>query len=328
MLYFYQHYLEVTMHPVWYFVIAAGVLIFLTLTVALVCYMRIFHCKKRVIDKTKEVHVPRSKVYDPYREKILSWVDMTRAIGCEEVSITSHDGLTLRGYYYEYKKGASLEILFHGYHGNAERDLSGGVDRCQRLGRNALIVDQRACGASDGSTTTFGILESRDCLRWVDFAISKFGDDVTIILTGVSMGAATVMIAAGEKLPNNVGYVLADCGYTSAREIIKKVMRDMRLPANLLYPFAVLGARLFGGFSLDSRSPIEAVKHATVPIIFIHGDADDFVPCSMSEELYSVCSSKKKLTKIEGAGHGVAFPANEEKYIEALAEFSAELGII
>ena len=315
------------MHPAWYFAIAVGVLILLSLTVALICYVRIFHCKKRVIDKNREIYIPRGKIYDPYREKILSWVKMTRAVGCEEVSIISHDGLTLRGYYYEYEKGAPLEILFHGYHGNAERDLSGGVDRCHRLGRNALIVDQRACGASDGSTTTFGILESRDCLRWIDFAISKFGDDVRIILTGVSMGAATVMIASGERLPKNVKHVLADCGYTSARAIIKKVIRDMKLPADLLYPFAVLGARIFGGFGLDSRSPIESVKHATVPIIFIHGDADDFVTCDMSEELYSACTSKKMLTKIEGAGHGIAFPANEEKYIKALAEFSEEIGL-
>ena len=315
------------MHPIWYFVIGAGVIAAISLATALICYVRIFYCKKRVIDKTGDVYIPSGRIYDPYREKIQSWVKMTRAMGSREYSITSEDGLTLRGYYYEYRKGAPLEILFHGYHGNAERDLSGGVDRCHRLGRNALIVDQRACGASDGSTTTFGVLESRDCLRWIDFAISEFGEDVKLVLTGVSMGAATVMIAAGERLPKNVKYVLADCGYTSAKDIIKKVIRDMRLPADILYPFATLGARLFGGFALNSRSPIEAVGHASVPIIFIHGDADDFVPCEMSERLYEACSSKKMLTKIEGAGHGIAFPANEEKYLEALREFSEEIGI-
>lgn len=315
------------MHPIWYFVIALGVIAALSLAIALICYIRIFHCKKRVIDKTGDVYIPSGKIYDPYREKIQGWVRMTRAMGCREYSITSEDGLTLHGYYYEYKKGAITEILFHGYHGYAERDLSGGVDRCHRLGRNALIVDQRACGASDGSTTTFGVLESDDCLRWVDFAISELGEDVELVLTGVSMGAATVMIAAGERLPRNVKYVLADCGYTSAEDIIKKVIRDMKLPADILYPFATLGARLFGGFRLNSRSPIEAVKHATVPIIFIHGDADDFVPCEMSERLYEACSSKKMLTRIEGAGHGIAFPANEEKYLDALREFSEEIGI-
>ncbi len=315
------------MHPAWYFVIALGAVVLLSLTVAFICFRRIFYCKKRVIDKAGEVYIPRGKIYDPYREKILNWVKMTRAMECEEVSITSHDGLKLRGYYYEYKKGAPLEILFHGYHGNAERDLSGGVDRCHRLGRSALIIDQRACGASDGSVTTFGVLESRDCLRWIDFAVSKLGEDVRIILTGVSMGAATVMIAAGEQLPKNVVHVLADCGYTSARAIIKKVIRDMKLPADLLYPFARLGARLFGGFALDSRSPIEAVKRATVPIIFIHGDADDFVPCEMSEELCNACSSKKMLTKIKGAGHGIAFPAAEDEYIGALADFAKELDL-
>ena len=309
------------MHPAWYFVIAALTLALLSLVTAFICFVRIFYMKKRVIDRTGEVYIPHDKIYDPYREKIQDWVRMTRAMECRELSILSHDGLKLKGYYYEYKKGAPLEIMFHGYRGNAERDLSGGVDRCHRLGRNALIVDQRACGASDGSVTTFGVLESRDCLGWVDLAISEFGGDVKIILTGVSMGAATVMIAAGEKLPENVVHVLADCGYTSPREIIKKVIREMKLPADLLYPFVILGARIFGGFAIDSRSPIEAVKHATVPIIFIHGDADDFVPYEMSETLYEACSTKKALTKIKGAGHGIAFPASEEEYIEALSEF-------
>ena len=316
------------MHPAWYFVIAAAAVVLLSLTVAFICFIRIFYSKKRVIDKTGEVYIPAGKIYDPYREKIQDWVKMTRSMKCEELSVVSHDGLTLKGYYYEYEKGAPLEIMFHGYQGNAERDLSGGVDRCHRLGRSALIVDQRACGASEGSVTTFGVLESRDCLKWIDLAISKFGDDVKIILTGVSMGAATVMIASGEKLPKNVIHTLADCGYTSPREIIKKVIREMKLPASLLYPFVRLGARLFGGFSIDSRAPIDAVKHATVPIIFIHGDRDDFVPCEMSERLYEACSTKKALTKIKGAGHGIAFPASEEEYIGALAEFASNIGLI
>jgi len=205
--------------------------------------------------------------------------------------------------------------------------LCGGVYRCERLGRNALIVNHRAAGNSDGHIISFGINERRDLLRWIDFANEKFGTDTKIIITGISMGAATVLMAAGEKLPDNVICALADCGYTSPKEIIKKVMRDMRLPATLFYPFIKLGARLFGRFNLEEASPIEAVKRASVPIIFVHGDTDDFVPYSMAEELYAACASKKKLITAKGAGHGLAFPADEEGYLRAVSEFSSEIGI-
>lgn len=312
------------MHPLIYVAIALAALALIILITSYICYIKVFYCKKRIIDETGEVHIPRTPLYDAHREQIIEWVKMTRGMEYEEMTLTSHDGLVLRGRYYECKSGAPIEILFHGYRGNAERDMSGGVDRCFRLGRNALIVDQRACGHSEGSTTTFGINEAKDCLRWVDLAISRFGADVQLILTGVSLGAATVMIASGEKLPKNVLYTLADCGYTSAKEIIKKVIREMGLPPTLLYPFVKLGGLIFGRFNVDATSPIEAVRHATVPIIFIHGDNDDFVPCDMSERLYAECSSKKKLVLIPGAGHGVAFPHNMELYLEALREFWSE----
>ena len=135
------------------------------------------------------------------------------------------------------------------------------------------------------------------------------------------MGAATVMMCAGEKLPENVIGVLADCGYTSAKDIIQKVIRERGLPATVLYPFARLGARLFGGFDLEEDAPIRALKHATVPVIFIHGDTDDFVPHTMSLANYDVCTSKKKLLIVEGAGHGLAYPKQPEKYMTALREF-------
>ena len=136
------------------------------------------------------------------------------------------------------------------------------------------------------------------------------------------MGASTVLMASTYELPENVVGVLADCGYTSAREIIKKVIREMKLPADLLYPFVKLGARIFGHFDLDEHSPIEAMKKCKLPVILLHGDADDFVPYSMSLENFEACTSeKKRMVTIAGAGHGLAFPADKEKYLTALHEF-------
>ena len=135
------------------------------------------------------------------------------------------------------------------------------------------------------------------------------------------MGAATVMMAAGDPLPSNVIGVLADCGYTSAKEIIKKVVKEMRLPVWIFYPFIKLGARIFGRFNLEETSPIEAMRNCTLPIVFVHGDTDAFVPYDMSVRLYNACTSEKKtLITIKGAGHGLAFPADRDGYVNALKE--------
>lgn len=211
--------------------------------------------------------------------------------------------------------------MFHGYRGSAERDLPGGVQRCFQLGRSALIVDQRCSGSSEGHVITFGIREHRDCLSWLDFMLRRFGPDVKIILTGISMGASTVLMAGGCKLPENVIGILADCGYSSAPDIIKKVIRQLGLPAGLCYPFVKLGARLFGHFDLEEFSPLEAVKQCTVPVILFHGESDDFVPCEMSRINYDACATRKMLVTVPGAGHGLSYPVAPETYLDALREF-------
>jgi dipeptidyl aminopeptidase/acylaminoacyl peptidase len=245
----------------------------------------------------------------------------SRATPYEEVEITSFDGLKLRGRYYEYAPGAPIELMFHGYRGTAERDLSGGMHRCFALGRSALIVSQRGSPGSEGNVISFGINEHRDCMAWIDFMLRKFGPDVKIILTGISMGASTVLMAAGKELPPNVIGVLAACGYSSAREIIKKVIRQFNLPPDLVYPFVRLGAKIFGRFDLEETSPVESVKRSSVPVIFFHGEGDDFVPCEMSRINYEACASRKMLVTVPGAGHGLSYSVEPEGYLEALKEF-------
>ena len=306
-----------------------GILMFLILSAWLftyVCYRLVFYKTKKKALGPEEYEIPKGKEYEAYREEIISSIKNARSLPHEDVSIKSFDGLTLKGKYYEYREGATLEILFHGYRGNSERDLSAGVERCFRLGRNAMVVDHRASGRSEGKTITFGILERKDCLAWANFAVRRFGKDVKIILTGISMGAATVMMAAGEALPENVVCVLADCGYSSPKEIIQKVMRDLKLPVRLFYPFVKWGARLFGGFDLEEVSAMESVKRAKVPIIFIHGEADGFVPCDMSRSLYESCVSPKKIMTVPEAGHGIAYLKDGEAYLRALREFEQECG--
>ena len=293
----------------------------LVLLAAFVCFLMAFYAPKRAPVGEDDFPIPPGDIYLPHRDRMVAWMKETRATPHTDMSITSFDGLTLRGKYYEYAPGAPIELMIHGYRGTAERDLCGGMQRAFALGHSVLMIDQRASGLSDGHVITFGILESRDCVTWIEHIRRTFGDDTKIYLTGISMGAATVLTAVGRDLPKNVVGILADCGYSTSRGIIKKVIRQRKLPADLLYPFVRLGARLYGGFDPEALSPLQAMKQCRIPVIFFHGDTDDYVPCSMSEENYAACTAKKKLVIVPGAGHGLAYVADQDGYIAALREF-------
>lgn len=300
--------------------IVLAVLIFLILTTAFVCFILVFYSPRN--KKTEEYPTPKGKIYDPYREQMIAWIKEVRAMPHTDAQIKSFDGLTLRGKYYEKEKGLPIEILFHGYRGSSEQDLSGAVYRCFRLNRNALIVDHRGSGRSDGHVITFGSKESRDCALWVDYVINNIDKDAKILITGISMGASTVMIASGMPLPDNVVGVLADCGYSSTKEIIQKVMRDMKLPPWLMFPFVRLGGLLFGGFDTNSLSPMKSMKNCRLPIIFFHGDNDRFVPCDMSKRLYDECISEhKRLVLTPDAGHGLCFSMDMDNYFREVEDF-------
>jgi fermentation-respiration switch protein FrsA (DUF1100 family) len=296
------------------------------LVISYVCFRMAFYVSEKNKKPKEEYPIPKGEIYEPYRDKMVGWIKEVRAMPCEEFHIRSFDGLRLRGKYYEYAPGAIIEIMFHGYRGSAERDMCGGVQRCFKLGHSALIVDQRCAGKSGGNVITFGINESRDCLDWMRFAIDHFGPDCRLILTGISMGASTVMIAAGEELPKNVIGVLADCGFTSAKAIIKKVIRQIGLPPALVYPFIKLGARLYGHFDLEETTPETALKSCKIPVICFHGESDNFVPCQMSKINYEACPSKKMLVTIPDAGHGLSYLVGHETYMKAVREFFGEEG--
>jgi fermentation-respiration switch protein FrsA (DUF1100 family) len=297
-------------------------LVALSLLIAYICFRMAF-----LVVKRSDAEIPPGKEYEPYRAQLKKWMEEARNMPCEEMEVTSFDGLKLRGKYYECIPGAPMELMFHGYRGNGERDLCGGIQRAFAIGRNVLIVDQRAGGRSEGRVITFGVNESMDCVTWANHLQERFGPELKLIITGVSMGAATVMMATARELPPCVVGVLADCGYTSARDIIKKVIRDMKLPADLLYPFVRLGAILFGKFDPDSITAEQAMRNCKLPVIFAHGEADNFVPCEMSRRNYEACAGPKVLLTVPGAGHGLCYPADQEGYIKKLKEFNEVLGL-
>lgn len=295
------------------------VILLLVLLIAYCCYHMAFYVKR--VPDDGQIRTPNGEIYDPFREDMIRWIREARAMNPKDYYIISDDGLKLHGRFYEYAPGAPIELMFHGYRGSAERDLSGGVQRCMLLGRSAFLVDQRCSNESEGHVITFGIKEHKDCLRWVDFLVESFGTDVKLILTGISMGATTVMMAAGHKLPANVIGILADCGFNSAKDIMYSVMKSMGLPPKVCYPFLKLGARIFGHFDLEAYSAQKAMKTCSVPAIFFHGQDDDFVPSWMSQVCYDACTTRKKIVLIPGAGHGLSYPVAPDCYLDALREF-------
>ena len=249
-----------------------------------------------------------------------SLVDRILAIPCENIYVTSHDGLRLRGRLYMVDKDAPFAIQFHGYKSMPMIDFSGGGEMVMKMGINVIMVDERACGESEGKTVSFGYHESRDVRTWIKYVTDNYGIDRKVLLFGVSMGAATVIIAAGQGLPKNVVGVCADCPCASTKEIVTKVIYDMKLPGKLLYPLVRLGAIIYGRFDPDTADAKAIVHRARVPILLIHGEGDDFVPCDMSRDI-AKNSKLVELHTFPEAGHGLSFVYDTERYIETAEEF-------
>ena len=272
----------------------------------------------------KEDHyaLPQGEQYEKERQRMLSLIREMDGIPFEPISISAYDGTRLFARYYHVRDGAPLQIQFHGYRGTALRDFCGGNKLARESGHNTLVVDQRAHGKSSGTTITFGIRERWDCLSWAEYANQRFGSDTPIFLCGVSMGAATVLMASELELPANVIGIIADCPYSSPETIIRKVCReDMHLPPALVMPFIRLGARLFGYFDLREASALEAVQHTHIAILLLHGEDDRFVPCDMSREIFDACAGEKNCITFPGAGHGLSYIVDTERYSEAVSRF-------
>ena len=275
--------------------------------------------------RTPDDFIPSGEQYGENRSLMLSLIREMEALPCEEVRIPASDGVSLRARYYHVRDGAPLQIQMHGYRGAAVRDFCGGNKLARELGMNTLVVDQRAHGKSGGKVITFGARERYDCQDWARYAFLRFGKDTPIYLAGVSMGAATVLMAAGLELPHTVRGIIADCPYSSAEAIIRKVAsKDLHLPARPLMPFVRLAARLFGGFRLNEACAVEAVRRADIPVLLIHGEDDRFVPCGMSKEIAAACKSECALATFPQAGHGLSYIADAQRYARLVEDFVSQ----
>ena len=263
--------------------------------------------------------------YVPYKAMMRDLFYKLKNKSCEFVSVQSTDGLTLSGRYYHQKDGAPLAICFHGYKSSWITDFCGGADIAWQMGQNILLVDERAHGKSQGRTITFGIKERYDLVCWVNYSLERFGPDTKILLYGVSMGGATVLMASGMNLPDNVKGIVADSPYSAPLDIILEVGRQKKYPVKLIKPFIILGAKIYGGFDVTEATGAEAVKHSKIPIMIIHGEDDTFVPPNMSQQMQHSNPEMIRLHVFPGAYHVLSYMVDTPRYHKLVKEFISEI---
>lgn len=239
-----------------------------------------------------------------------------------DLTIYSRDGLKLTAHWWPAENARRTILLAHGWHGGWNRDFAGIAEDLHDGGANLLFIEQRAQGASEGKYLTFGLMERYDIADWACRLAEFSGTALPIYLFGISMGAASVLMASALPLPDCVAGICADCGYTSPGEIIRSTAKaKTRLP--MLEYGANLLLRLRTGLDYDSVSTLDALRQNRRPVLIVHGDADGLVPVSMAYENYEACAGPKSLLIVHGAKHGVSYLIDKQAYREKLARLFA-----
>ena len=261
------------------------------------------------LDEAEISRTPYGQFY-PHVKAAYEWLEHHHA---QDLYLQSDDGLKLHATWVPAENPRGTVLMVHGYHSCIYTDHGLALEPYHELGMNILMPDHRGHGKSGGRFTTFGVKECKDILQWIHYHNAHIGAH-PMVLSGLSMGAATVMFLADEDLPENVKYSIADCGYTSPKEIISKIFSDvMHIPA---WPFlwaTDIFARFFAGYRLTEKHSCNTLRHNRKPILFVHGLSDDFVPSEMTRRSYEACAGKKRLLLVEGAAHGFSFLHAKEK---------------
>ncbi len=241
------------------------------------------------------------------------------------IEIESFDGTKLVGHLYPADNAKRIIVAMHGWRSNWWRDFAVIYDFWHDSGCTVLFAEQRGQGESEGDHMGFGMIERHDCVEWVKWLNENDQDRLPIYLAGVSMGAATVLMASGSKLPDTVHGIMADCGFTTPSAVWKHVAED-----NLHVSYGIRKGLVDAlckkriNIGSDEYSTVDAMKENTVPILFIHGTADSFVPVSMTYENYEACKAEKRLLIVEGAEHGLSYLVDKDAYQKAVLEFFAD----
>lgn len=281
-----------------------------------------FTCgRRKPVDAWNE-QVIHERGWDHIKGEILAGKRWLEGQKREELEITGFDGLKLRALFVPHPEARGTLLLFHGWRSSWKTDFTVALPFYHSLGLNLLLADQRSQNSSEGKYMTYGIREQKDVVSWADLMAEKLGKDHPLFLGGLSMGAATVLMASDLEYKGNVRGVLADCGFTSPWAIIRKVAsRTKAIPLDASSALLNVFTRRFAGFDMKEKSTVDALARTKLPVLLIHGLADDFVPSEMSRENYAACNSEKELVLVEGAGHGMSYVVEPERVKAAIGGF-------
>ena len=260
--------------------------------------------------------------YDIERRRAARRLELS---GCEEVRITGRDGVSLIGHWHACQNAKRTVVAMHGWRSSWSKDFGAIARFWHANGCNVLYAEQRAQNKSGGDYMGFGMLERYDCRSWVHWVNERGGAKLPVYLGGLSMGATTVLMAAGLDMPENVHGVVADSGLTSAYSIWRHVVKNN---LHLRYSFhdVLVDELCRKKIRMGTRdyTTWHAMRVTSIPILFIHGTDDRFVPIEMTFENYKACASKKRLLIVPGAGHCMSYFVERENYERAVKDFWRE----
>ena len=277
--------------------------------------------KIKNMEKAKD-HVRGIPDFDAFCDKLAAAGEKLENSGCETVEISSYDGEKLIGHWYPAENAKRIIVAMHGWRSSWTRDFGVISHFWHDEGCSVLYVEQRGQNNSGGDYMGFGMIERYDCLEWVKWVNTRNEAGLPIYLAGVSMGAATVLMASGLELPDSVHGIISDCGFTSPHDIWKHVVEN-----NLHLSYGVVGniasdiCKKKIQMGAKDYSTIEALKTNKIPVLFVHGTEDHFVPVEMTYENYKACTAPKRLFVVPGTDHGMSYSMDEEGYQTALRNF-------
>ncbi|MDO4804898.1 MAG: alpha/beta hydrolase [Lachnospiraceae bacterium] len=278
---------------------------------------------------TYDDDAPADKSYTSpeYYQRYLDEVAFNEGIQAEDWTIRSKDGLKLYASFVPAKGEAVRNIILcHGYHSSSRKDFGGILHYYYKLNCNLLLIEERAHRRSEGKYLTMGIRESEDIALWAHEMERRLGGSLPMYLHGMSMGAASVLMAQGEDLPKSLVGIIADCGFTTPMAIARAVMRKGMGPmTHIALPLVDIWARIKAGSSMSGKSATEILRKANVPTLFIHGTGDAFVPPHMTIKNYQACAAPKRICLVDGASHAMSWYYDTDKYKAALEGFFADL---
>lgn len=290
-------------------------------------YQRFFVVKRDL--QNDPYHFLRGEGYTEFDQQMKQFVDRQVSKSCESVTVTSYDGLTLHGRFYQRDPQNPLFILFHGYRTHPFRDNAGLIAYCEEHQCSYILCDQRGQGESEGECVTLGNKERFDVKSWCEYAVNRFGANYKLVLGGTSMGGTSVVLASELDLPKNVQAIIDDCGFSSANEIMVLVAKRMGFPEPVSHSILKTVAQNYAGFNLDEVNTKTAMTHCKIPTMFIHGKEDRFVPISMSEKAFEAAKQlgalEKRFVEIPNAAHMMSYFNAPKQYLTEVQEFLEEL---